>query len=62
MLKKPTNNVIGHIMVEVREDDYTVSVSGDLSMETVWGVAQGIVEYLEDVVKELDNNPPTMLQ
>lgn len=52
----------GQIVVDVYEDSFEVATTGNLDLATVFLVAAGIQNYLEDVAETLDTPPTTMLQ
>lgn len=63
MLKKPTKDkVVGQIVIDVYEDDFTVNASPTIDLEIVYLVAYGMLEYIEELAEELDEMPTTMLQ
>lgn len=61
--KKPTKDkLIGQIVIDVYEDDFTVNASPTIDLETVYLVAYGMLEYIEELAEKLDDMPTTMLQ
>ena len=63
MLKKPTKDkLVGQIVIDVFEDDFQVNASPGLDLETVYLVAYGMLEYIEELAEELDDMPTTMIQ
>lgn len=61
--KKPTDEkLVGTISIDVYEDSFEVKASSNIDMFTVWLVATGMQEYLEELSETLDKPPTTMLQ
>ena len=60
--KKPTETLVGTITIDVYEDSFEVKATDKIDMFTVWMVAEGMKDYLENLAETLDNVPTTMLQ
>ena len=61
--KKPTKEkLVGKITIDVYEDSFEVKASEAIDMFTVWAVAVGIQEYLENIAEDLDTVTKVMLQ
>ena len=65
--KKPTDGspdgaIIGKITINLYEDSFEVKASDAIDMFTVWAVAVGIQEYLENIAEDLDKVDKIMLQ
>ena len=61
--KKPTKeNLVGSITIDVYEDSFEVKASQTIDMFTIFLVAAGIQEYLEELSETLDKPASTMLQ
>ena len=60
--KKLTETLVGTISIDVYEDSFEVKASANIDMFTVWMVAAGMQEYLEELSETLDNMPTTMVQ
>ena len=58
--KKPTK--VGTITIDVYEDSFEVKATDKIDMFTVWMIAEGIKDYLENLAETLDKPPTTMLQ
>lgn len=58
--KKPIK--VGTITVDVYEDSFEVKATDKIDMFTVWMVAEGMKDYLENLAEAIDNVPTTMLQ
>lgn len=62
-MPKPTKeNLVGSITIDVYDDSFEVKASANIDMFTVWMVAAGMQEYLEELSETLDKPPSTMLQ
>lgn len=59
---KSKDKVVGQLVIDVYEDDFTVNASPSIDLMTVYLVASGMLEYLEELAEELDSMPTTMLQ
>ena len=64
MKKKHTDpdNITGQIVINLYEDSFEVKTTETVDLFTVWAVAIGIQEYLEDVAQDLDKVDKIMLQ
>lgn len=61
--KKPTEGkIVGTITIDVFEDSFEVKTTSAIDMFTVWAVAVGVQEYLENLSEMLDKPPTTVLQ
>lgn len=58
--KTPTK--IGQILVDVYEDSFEVKATDNIDLYTVWAVALGIQEYLQEIATDLDKVDKIMLQ
>ena len=54
--------ITGQIVVNLYEDSFEVKITETVDLFTVWAVAIGIQEYLEDVAQDLDKVGKIMLQ
>ena len=54
--------IVGQIVVNLYEDSFEVKTTETVDLFTVYAVAVGIIEYLEDVAKDLDKVDKIMLQ
>ena len=54
--------ITGQIVVNLYEDSFEVKTTETVDLFTVWAVAIGIQEYLEDVAQDLDKVGKIMLQ
>lgn len=52
----------GQIVINLYEDSFEVKTTETVDLFTVWSVAIGIQEYLEDVAQDLDKVGKIMLQ
>ena len=66
MKKKHTEDtadkITGQIVINLYEDSFEVKTTETVDLFTVYAVAVGIIEYLEDVAKDLDKVDKIMLQ
>ncbi len=63
MTQKPTKEVlVGTISIDVYEDSFEVKATQSIDMFTIFLVAAGIQEYLEEMSEMLDKPTSTMLQ
>lgn len=67
MKKKHTDanadeKLTGQIVINLYEDSFEVKTTETVDLFTVWAVAIGIQEYLEDVAQDLDKVDKIMLQ
>ena len=60
--KKPTEKLVGTISISVYEDSFEVKASETIDMFTIWMIATGMQDYLEELSETLDKPPSTMLQ
>ena len=65
--KKPTDAnaddpIVGQILINLYSDSFEVKTTDSVDMLTVWAVALGIKEYLENIVEDLDKVDKIMLQ
>lgn len=60
--KKPTDAVVGQILINLYDDSFEVKTTDSVDMLTVWAVALGIKEYLENIAEDLDKVDKIMLQ
>lgn len=63
--KKPTDAadaITGQIVINLYEDSFEVKTTGTVDLFTVWAVAIGIQEYLENIAEDLDKIDKIMLQ
>ena len=63
--KKPTDAddvITGQIVINLYEDSFEVKTTENIDFFTVYAVAAGIMEYLEDVAEDLDKVDKIMLQ
>ena len=54
--------ITGQIVINLYEDSFEVKTTETVDLFTVWAVAIGIQEYLEDVAQDLDKVDKIMLQ
>ena len=59
---KHTDNIIGQIVINLYEDSFEVKTTETVDLFTVWAVAIGIQEYLENIAEDLDKVDKIMLQ
>jgi hypothetical protein len=60
--KKPTNPLVGQIVINLFEDSFEVKVTDKVDFLAIYAVALGIIEYLEKVGEDLDKVEKIMLQ
>ena len=62
--KKPTDadKPTGQIVIKLYEDSFEVKTTENIDFFTVYAVAVGIIEYLENVAEDLDKVDKIMLQ
>ena len=60
--KKPTNPLVGQIVINLFEDSFEVKVTDQVDFLAIYAVALGIIEYLEKVGEDLDKVEKIMLQ
>ena len=60
--KKPTDAVVGQILINLYSDSFEVKTTETVDLFTVWAVAIGIQEYLENIAEDLDKVDKIMLQ
>ena len=56
------DKITGQIVINLYEDSFEVKTTETVDLFTVWAVAIGIQEYLEDVAQDLDKVDKIMLQ
>lgn len=56
------NEITGQIVINLYEDSFEVKTTGTVDLFTVWAVAIGIQEYLENYADDLDKVDKIMLQ
>jgi hypothetical protein len=56
------NDVIGQIVINLYSDSFEVNITEKVDMMTIWAVAAGIQEYLENVAEDLDKIDRIRLQ
>ena len=56
------DKITGQIVINLYEDSFEVKTTENVDLFTVWAVAIGIQEYLEDVAQDLDKVGKIMLQ
>lgn len=64
MKKKPTDTdkITGQIVINLYEDSFEVKTTETVDLFTVWAVAIGIQEYLENIAEDLDKVDRIRLQ
>jgi hypothetical protein len=62
MDKKPTNPLVGQIVINLFEDSFEVKVTDQVDFLAIYAVALGIIEYLEKVGEDLDKVEKIMIQ
>ena len=64
MKKKHTdaNAITGQIVINLYEDSFEVKSTETVDLFTVWAVAIGIQEYLENIAEDLDKVDRIRLQ
>ncbi len=62
--KKPTDldKITGQIVINLYEDSFEVKTTESVDFFTVYAVAAGIMEYLENIAEDLDKVDKIMLQ
>lgn len=60
--KKPTDAIIGQILINLYEDSFEVKVTDTVDFLDIYTVALGIIEYLQKVGEDLDKVEKIMLQ
>ena len=63
--KKHTDDkdkIVGQIVVNLYEDSFEVKATDTVDMFTIWAVAMGIQEYLENIAEDLDKVDRIRLQ
>jgi len=63
MKKKYTDpdKITGQIVINLYEDSFEVKTTETVDLFTVWAVAIGIQEYLENIAEDLDKVDKIML-
>ena len=56
------DEITGQIVVNLYEDSFEVKTSEKVDLFTVYAVAAGILEYLENIATDLDRVDKIMLQ
>ena len=56
------DKITGQIVINLYEDSFEVKTTESVDFFTVYAVAAGIMEYLEDVAEDLDKVDKIMLQ
>lgn len=56
------DKITGQIVINLYEDSFDVKTTENVDFFTVYAVAAGIMEYLEDVAEDLDKVDKIMLQ
>jgi len=56
------DKITGQIVVNLYEDSFEVKTTENVDFFTVYAVAVGIIEYLENVAEDLDKVDKIMLQ
>ncbi len=59
---KHTDAITGQIVINLYEDSFEVKTTETVDLFTVWAVAIGIQEYLENIAEDLDKVDKIMLQ
>jgi len=64
MKKKPADpdKITGQIVINLYEDSFEVKTTETVDLFTVWAVAIGIQEYLENIAEDLDKVDRIRLQ
>lgn len=63
--KKHTDDkdkIVGQIVVNLYEDSFEVKATDQIDFFTIYAVAVGIIEYLENVAEDLDKVDKIMIQ
>ena len=56
------DGITGQIVINLYEDSFEVKTTETVDLFTVWAVAIGIQEYLENIAEDLDKVDKIMLQ
>ena len=56
------DEITGQIVINLYEDSFEVKCTEQVDLYTVWAVAIGIQEYLENIAEDLDKVDKIMLQ
>lgn len=59
---KESDKITGQIVINLYEDSFEVKTTETVDLFTVWAVAIGIQEYLENIAEDLDKVDKIMLQ
>ena len=59
---KNDDPIVGQILINLYDDSFEVKTTDSVDMLTVWAVALGIKEYLENIADDLDKVDKIMLQ
>lgn len=54
--------ITGQIVINLYEDSFEVKATDQVDMFTIWAVAMGIQEYLENIAEDLDKVDRIRLQ
>lgn len=57
-----SDEITGQIVINLYEDSFEVKTTETVDLFTVWAVAIGIQEYLENIAEDLDKVDKIMLQ
>ena len=60
--KHTEEKLVGKITIDVYEDSFEVKTTEHVDFFTVYAVAAGIMEYLENIAEDLDKVDKIMLQ
>lgn len=56
------DEITGQIVINLYEDSFEVKATETVDMFTIWAVAMGIQEYLENIAEDLDKVDQIRLQ
>ena len=59
---KESDKITGQIVINLYEDSFEVKTTENVDFFTVYAVAVGIMEYLENIAEDLDKVDKIMLQ
>ena len=54
--KKHTDAITGQIVINLYEDSFEVKTTETVDLFTVWAVAIGIQEYLENIARDIEED------
>ena len=57
-----SDKITGQIVINLYDDSFEVKTTETVDLFTVWAVAIGIQEYLENIAEDLDKVDKIMLQ